>query len=80
MVQNDVQTFINELVVLSEAMSILLTGRIKTVGDQTTREWTYNATDFGTKGVSYQSGDFIKNKFGKDMFPKHSIYMNGFDT
>ena len=48
------------------------------VGDEKTREWTYNITDYanGTRGLSYPSGDWILKENGDAMFPKHSIYMN----
>ena len=61
-------------------MSVLMTGTIKTVGDETTRQWTFNITDFAKKGESYQSGEFVINKNGDQMFPKHSIYGNGYET
>ena len=53
MMQSVVQIFINDLVVLAEAMSFLMTGTIKTKGDNYSRKWTYNITDFAMKGESY---------------------------
>ena len=58
MLQSEIQIFINELVVLSEAMSILLSGRIPSIGTAETRKWTYNITDFAKRGEAYTNREW----------------------
>lgn len=51
-----------------------------TVGDQTTREWSYNITDYALGGVAYQSDNWIEPKpDGKTIFLEQSIFLNRYD-
>jgi len=61
MVQNAVQAYINDLLIFVDIMEIVMAGEPTFIGDQTTRQWTYNITDFALEGVSYQSDDWIIN-------------------
>ena len=83
MLQSDIQMYINELMVLAEAMSILLTGRIQSVGTSETRKWTYNITDYAVGGEAYTNNEWtvVTSPDGSEkvMFKNHSIFMNRFD-
>lgn len=46
------------------------------VGDQTTRQWAYNITDYALEGLSFQSGNQVLNKMGRYMFVEQSMFVN----